>query len=142
MLKNKLRVYIAFLLILVINTSSSGQPCSGIVTKGPDTCVLIPQDFTNSANFVKAAMDKEKEAHNSLVLQVNDLKLQRDTMRKQKDVYKNGLDTCRRTNDDLSVRNAKLSIENTDLKQKVSNDRIAIAVAIIIIVLETAILVY
>lgn len=142
MLKLILRVYIAFLLIVATSYSSNGQSCSGIVTKGPDTCVLIPQDFTNSANFVKAAMDKEKEAHNSLVLQVNDLKMQRDTLRKQKDVYKQIADTCRRTNDDLVVRNNKFAVENAGLKRMVRNDRIAIAVAVIIIVLETAILVY
>jgi hypothetical protein len=142
MLKLILRLYIALMLIAATNYSSLGQGCSGIVAKGPDTCVLIPQDFTNSANFVKAAMDAEKLTHNQLVLQVNDLKMQRDTLRAQKNLFKQTSDTCRRVNDDLVRRNANLSIENTDLKAKVTNDRIAIAVAVIIIVLETAILVF
>jgi hypothetical protein len=142
MLKKKLLLLIALVLIAAFGYSFNGPDSSGIVLLGKDTFALVPIQSIKAANSVKAMNDEEKILFDSLDRQVKDLKIQRDTLQAQKDLFKQTSDTCRRVGDDLVKRNAKLIVENMDLKKQVSNDRIAIAVAIIIIVLETAILVY
>jgi hypothetical protein len=86
-------------------------------------------------------MDKEKEAHNSLMFQINDLKLQKEVLRSQSFTFKNALDTCKKTNNDLVDRNNKLSVKNSELKKMVQNYRVALGVSIIILVAETIALV-
>ena len=141
MLKLIQRMFIGLVLIAATSSFSHGQKCSRIVVHGPDTCLLIPQGYTNSANFIKAAMDGEKLTHNQLVLQVKELKLQRDTLRAQKQAFRHGLDTCRKVNTDLADKNAKLYAANEKAAKNLNRLKYLSFGLTVALVIETLILI-